>query len=173
MSFPLPFSKCLCIYLRLFGVCVFCCWISHPTSLVNTTIWDIKLYLLMSLQLPTSTSQGYFCSQIFFENTGLKLLPRNSLVSGLPWWRLQMKTFPAILPFARGIHWSPVDSPHKGQWRGALMFSLVWAWTNAWANNRDAGDLRRHGAHYGVTAMTPKTFYRGISGFATGCPCND
>ena len=26
-----------------------------------------------------------------------------------------------------GIHWSSVNSPHKGQWRGALMFSLICA----------------------------------------------
>ena len=46
-------------------------------------------------------------------------------------------------------HRSPVDSPHKGQWRGALMFSLIWAW----ANSREAGDLRHHRAHYDVTVM--------------------
>ena len=45
----------------------------------------------------------------------------------------------------------PVDSPHKGQWRGALMFSLICAWTNDWVNNRDAGDLRRSRAHYDVS----------------------
>ena len=48
---------------------------------------------------------------------------------------------------------SPVDSPHKGQWRGAWMFSVIWVWTNGWANNRDAGDLRRHRAHYDVTVI--------------------
>ena len=48
---------------------------------------------------------------------------------------------------------SPVNSPHKGQWRGALMFSLISAWTKDWVNNRDAGDLRRHRAHYDVTVM--------------------
>ena len=31
----------------------------------------------------------------------------------------------------RVIHRSPVDSPHKGQWRGTLMFSLICAWTNS------------------------------------------
>ena len=46
-----------------------------------------------------------------------------------------------------------MDSPHKGQWRWALMFSLNCAWTNVWANNRDSGDLRRHRTHYGVTVM--------------------
>ena len=42
---------------------------------------------------------------------------------------------------------------HKGQWRGVLMFSLICAWTNGWVNNRDAGDLRRHRAHYDVFVM--------------------
>ena len=41
-----------------------------------------------------------------------------------------------------------VDSPHKGKWCGALMFSLICAWINDWANNQDAGDLRRHRTHY-------------------------
>ena len=48
----------------------------------------------------------------------------------------------------------PVNSPHKGQWRGALTFSLISAWINGWANIRNAGDLRRHHAHYDVTVMT-------------------
>ena len=47
-------------------------------------------------------------------------------------------------PFVRRIRRPPVNSPHKGQWRGTLMFSLICAWTNGWINNRDVGDLRRH-----------------------------
>ena len=41
------------------------------------------------------------------------------------------------------------------RWRGALMFSLICAWTRGWTNNRDAGDLRRHRTHYDVTIMHP------------------
>ena len=37
--------------------------------------------------------------------------------------------------------------------RGALMFSSIYAWANGWVNNRDAGYLRRHRAHYDVTVM--------------------
>ena len=33
------------------------------------------------------------------------------------------------------------------------MFSLICTWINGWANNRDAGDLRPHRAHYDVTVM--------------------
>ena len=47
----------------------------------------------------------------------------------------------------------PVNSPHKGQWRGALMFSLICTWINGRVNNREADDLRRHRAHYDVTVM--------------------
>ena len=63
------------------------------------------------------------------------------------------KHFPHHRPSVRKIHRSPVNSPHKGQWRGALMFSFIWASTNSSANNRDAGDLGRHRAHYDVIVM--------------------
>ena len=56
-------------------------------------------------------------------------------------------------PFVLGIHRSPVNSPHKGQWHGALMFSLICAWLNGWVNNREAGDLRRHRTHYDVMVL--------------------
>ena len=66
---------------------------------------------------------------------------------------IKWKLFPRYWPFVRGIHRSPVNSPHKGQWRGALMFSLICAWINDWVNNGEAGDLRCHRAHYVVTEM--------------------
>ena len=66
---------------------------------------------------------------------------------------IKWKHFPRYWPFVRGIHRSPVNSPHKGQWRGALMFSLICAWTNGLVNNPAAGDLRRHRVHYEVTVM--------------------
>ena len=56
-------------------------------------------------------------------------------------------------PFCGEFAGLPVYSPHKGQWRGALTFSLICAWTNGWVNNRDAGNLRRHHANYDVTVM--------------------
>ena len=55
--------------------------------------------------------------------------------------------------FVQGIHRSPVNSPHKGQWRGALMFSLISVWINGWVNYREAGDLRRYGGLNDVTVM--------------------
>ena len=59
-----------------------------------------------------------------------------------------METFSAILALYAGN--SPVT---EGQWHGALMLSLIWAWMNGWVNNREAGDFRQHRAHYDVTVM--------------------
>ena len=66
---------------------------------------------------------------------------------------IKWKPFPRYCPFVSGIHRSPVNSPHKGQWRGALMFSLIWAWIIGWVNNREAGDLRRYQAHHDVIVI--------------------
>ena len=83
--------------------------------------------------------------------------------TNFPYWRnvapvihddvIKWKHLPRYWPFVRGIHRSPVNSPHKGQWRRALMFSLICAWINDWVNNREAGDLKRHRARYDVTVM--------------------
>ena len=69
------------------------------------------------------------------------------------WWRHQMETFSALLALCAGNSPVPVNSPHKGQWRGALMFTLICARINDWVNNREAGDLRRHLDHYDVIVM--------------------
>ena len=66
---------------------------------------------------------------------------------------IKWKHFPRNWPFVPEIHRSPVNFPHKGQWRGALMFSLIYAWINDWVNNREAGDLRRQHGHYDVIVM--------------------
>ena len=61
--------------------------------------------------------------------------------------------FPRYWPCVWGIHRSPVNSPHKGQWRGALMFTLIYARINGWVKNREAGDLRRYRAHCDVIVL--------------------
>ena len=66
---------------------------------------------------------------------------------------IKWKHFPRYWPFVRGIHRSPMNSPHKGQWRGTLMFSLFYVWMTGWVNNREAGDLRRYRAHYDMTVV--------------------
>ena len=86
---------------------------------------------------------------------------------------IKRKHFLRYWPFVRGIHRWPVNSLHKGPWRGALMFSLICAWTNGWVNNRNASDLRRNRANYDITVMLFVTCFMNITmGIATeGCNC--
>ena len=69
-----------------------------------------------------------------------------------PWWMEStgLKWFPSKRPWI----WKLCPCcPHKGQRRGALMFSLICAGINGWVNNRKAGDLIRHRVHYDVTVL--------------------
>ena len=74
---------------------------------------------------------------------------------GLSWHDdvIKWKHFTRYWSFVRGIHRSPVNSPHKRQYSRALIFSFICACTSDWVNNRKAGDLRRYRAHYDVTVM--------------------
>ena len=73
------------------------------------------------------------------------------------------KHFPRYWPFVRGIQRSPVNSPHKDQWRVAFFFCV---WIKGWVNNREAGDLRRYRAHYEVTVVYRHPFWKNIA----SCP---
>ena len=51
------------------------------------------------------------------------------------------QTFSGLLTICAGN--SPVtgEFTHKGQWRGALMSSLIYAWIHGWGNNGDASNV--------------------------------
>ena len=77
-------------------------------------------------------------------------------------------------PLCGESHRSPMNFAHKGQWPWSLMFSLICIWINGWVNNRQAGDLRRHRAHYDVTVMwklhqQARIHHYGISRICTIC----
>ena len=97
---------------------------------------------------------------IYFTDTcmldGVRHILAGTYFIGIHDGVIKWKHIPRYWPFVRGLHRSPVNSRHKGQWRGALLFSLICACINDWVNNRDAGDLRRHRAHYDVTVMLQK-----------------
>ena len=82
------------------------------------------------------------------------LLTRYNTEAG---WHIMMTSsngnISALLALCAGNSPVPVNSPHKGQWRWALMFSLIYAWINDWVNNREAGDLRRQRGHDDVIVM--------------------
>ena len=72
---------------------------------------------------------------------------------------IKWKHFPCYWPFVR----SPVNSPHKGHRRRALMFSLICVLINGWVNNREAGHLRCYHAHYDVIVMFKSIFFKLIT----------
>ena len=67
------------------------------------------------------------------------------------WWRHQMETFPRYWPFVFTVHrWIP-----RTKASDAELCCFLWSvpWICGWANNREAGDLRRQRAHYDVIVM--------------------
>ena len=107
----------------------------------NTYIHVYILSINVSFQLPQNIIVGAYSRLVCwflhenheneFDTNSISYLIDDRAVTVIPiacfmaWWRHQMETFSASLAFVRGIHRSPVNSPHKGQWRGALMFSLI------------------------------------------------
>ena len=69
------------------------------------------------------------------------------------WWYNWMCHDVSLAPCVPCLSYQIFHSHHKRKWRGALMFSLICAWTNSWANNGDASDLRRYRARYDFTVM--------------------
>ena len=112
------------------------------------------IQILLSLYLPKFWKHEYLMAILHYK---LVTLPHLLVTACHFRWPhddvIKWKHFPRYWPFVRGIHRSPVTSPHKGQWRGALMFSLIYVWINVWVNNREPGDLGRYRAHYDVTVM--------------------
>ena len=136
----------------------------HPTlCMFQSVCWCVTSSLIPPLLLAASTTPP--CAF-----TSLRTQPHSSilLAASTPRYActipgahddvIKWKHFSRHWPFVRGIHRSLANFPHKGQWRGALMFSLICVWINDWVNNREAGDLRRYRAHYDVSAMWCVTF---------------
>ena len=144
-------------------------WNDNPRGQFHFGVYPDKSYqyilqymwILTSSRLPFISSKRFVTIALYISIQIIWHLPSHStgwirkhnLSSMFLMTSSNWKMFPHYWPFARGIHWSSVNSPHKGQSRGPLLLSLICAWINAWVNNRVAGDLRRHCAHYDVTVM--------------------
>ena len=135
-----------------------CCWDQDISEITRWTSWwrhQMEAFsALLAIRAGNSPVPGEFSTQrpmtrsfdVFLD------LNLNKRLSKQSWgWWFETPSLPLkrhrYWPFVRGIHQSPVNFPHKGQWRGALMFSLIWILINGWVNNREAGDLRRHRSH--------------------------
>ena len=124
------------------------------TAFANTLNENIWISLIISLKFNHNMPPLVQIMAMYRSDN--KPLNHRRYCSFLCVWHddvIKWKHFPRNWPFVRKIHRSPVNFPHKGQWRGALMFSLIYVWINDWANNREAGDLRRQHGHYDVIVM--------------------
>ena len=125
------------------------------TGIAEDSLWCLLVYwCLFGARSFTTIIMALpgWCALLTTFNWRVGMVVTDGLVSAdlQPlWWRgpvgsngdvIKWKHLPRCWPFVPGIHRSPVNSPHKGQWRGALMFSLICAWINTWVNNREAGD---------------------------------
>ena len=110
------------------------CWL-HRNGFWLWRCFCVSKFMKISLKYINMKYQQYPCSLPYHDDV------------------IKWKHFPHYWPFVRWIHRSPVNSPHEGQWRGALMFSMICTRTNGWVNNGEAGDLRRHHANYDVTVV--------------------
>ena len=141
---------------------IFPSFVCRILSLCTISIPDIKCeYIFVFLRRNSArkwlnTNRYYICWQYAIPNM-VDDRQHGKKISYLIFFShddvIKWKHFPRYWPFVRGIHRSPVNSPHKCQWRGALMFSLICAWINGWVNNGETGGLRRHRAHYDVIVM--------------------
>ena len=78
---------------------------------------------------------------------------------------VKWKNFPLCHPFVRRIHWPPLDSPHKGHWRGALMF--LWSVPEQTVEKTiESRVLSRYLARFDVTFLTNLIFW--FSGYVHG-----
>ena len=121
----------------------------HCSDSVNQT-YDLSGRMTQTFWTLSNLNKPLICDT--HENTPI-----------VQWWVqddvIKWKHFPRHWPFVRGFHLSPLNSPHKDQWCGALMFSLICAWIEDCVNNRKAGDLRRrHSTHYDVIVMWHATW---------------
>ena len=144
----------------------FCSHHIHPKRLWGLCLlhkilgsYQYRLHSYFAWLYHTASSVGECWSCIYWLRQAIKsiVLSHDDVIK----W----KHFPRYWPFVWGIHRSPVNSPHKGQWRGALMFSLICARINSWVNN---GDLGRNRAHYDVTVMNWTVKY--TSDIKLSCP---
>ena len=133
------------------------CWIGPRHN--GTQLYWAEAGVIKSMSPGNVSIFQYNANQLLNITTLFDRLPH--ITSGDTWWMrdithddvIKWKHFPRYWPFVRGIHRSPVNSPHKGQWRGALMFPLIRTRINGWVNNGEAGDMRRYRAHYDVTVI--------------------
>ena len=74
-------------------------------------------------------------------------------ILNIPWWRHQMEPFSVLLAICARNSPVPGEFPAQRPVTRSFDVFFIYVWINGCVNNREAGDLRRHRAHYDVIVM--------------------
>ena len=110
-------------------------------------MWPSDLTLTMTL-----TFQGQVWNFLYLIQKCSNYHKKNSKHID-SWRRHQMETFSALLALCAGNSLVTGEIPAKWPVTRSLDVSVICAWINGWVNDREAGDLRHHRAHYNVTLI--------------------
>ena len=127
-------------------------WVNWTLLILSARLYSTKKQLLQPLMFYhwQDSLEDIWNAQHMYSI--FKWLAIRIVCDWWPWWRYQMETFSALLAICAGNSPVPGEFPTR-KWRGALMLSLICAWTNRWVNKPNAGDLRHHSPHYDVIVM--------------------
>ena len=98
---------------------------SRLTRYQHFVIQSSKLFFERAIEIERCHSVNYGLGTILSQLLSTLVLNLFLMVISLwpnAWWRHQMETFSAYLATCAG------NSPVAGQWRGALVFSVICAW---------------------------------------------
>ena len=92
----------------------------HFVRITNGCSWKSVLIMLCRF---VKTIPHHTSPLTTFSSIMIKCVPdRVAAIRPLHDDVIKWKHFPRYWPFVRGIHQSPMNSPHKGQWRGVWCF---------------------------------------------------
>ena len=143
-------------------IAILVAWIRSDCLEINNSNVQFKQSKLLVKKLDGIMKAGIVPHEdINSRNNGIKIKKhtRSVFCSTSPLRNHQGRNPESEGDFFRGSDWTEYLTRwflllYNGQWRGALMLSLICAWINGWVNNSEAGDLRWHRAHLYATVIS-------------------
>ena len=132
-TFHQPHVPHCCVYEDIMLGCHHMLWhigcIIHQLLLGSPCYWSPRTlmfwffkHMMVATEINTLLYKQYGRYQEIYSTFCVHCMHHNDVIK----W----KHFPHCWPLVQGIQRSPVNSPDRGQWCGALMFSLMYAWTS-------------------------------------------
>ena len=98
--------------------------------------WPIKLTIVLMVYSQDALwplSLGAYNG----NDTALLVMSNTTWYCGIPMMTSSDGNISRVIDLSECVWKSPLNYPHKGQWRGALIFSLICVWNNSWVSNGD------------------------------------